>query len=702
MDEGDLEIGLQWDRRQDKFYVSNRFAMIAENVDDWESAEEPLSIDVQELKGLIADERAYGAALTRMVLRPKDVEPFYLRARARTEGSGCRLHMRIHLSVSAPVRYHTLRWELLCDPDTGTPIATRSNVLLSRYLSSPDWRPIPAPDRHDLCALTVVAGPNNLQDYRPKGRKLGEVKIDEELARVQTALSGIPGIRSVHNLPGAATLTSIIEALEQGVDDRAVDILYLVCHGVLIEDVPWLYLENSDRTVDVVDGRRLVESLSELERRPMMIMLCSCQSASAGTEMWSGDDGELSALGPRLASAGVGAVVAMQGNISMTTAETFAPTFFRTVAQHGVADEAMAAARRAIRERPDWWVPVLFSRLRSGRTYYTSGFVKREQQTWDSLVLQVKSRHFTPLIGPMLASRILGSREDIARAWAQRWQMPIASHNQGDLAQVAQYLRVRTTPGFVRVQLQEHMMNEIRQRQRGLPKDPIWSGLPSALVRGIDPSPAIHAVGQRLRFSDQGDPYRILADLEACLYVTTGWTDLLEDALKDQAREPITMMFPWNEQIVMGEATTRYEGTIPTVERPVVYHLYGRLEDLSSLVLTEDDYFVWLNAWATRRESVPSFVRKALVTSSLLFLGYRLDDWDFRVLFQSIKNLGGSGLLRENQHVGVQLSRESSLIEPEAVQQYLEWSLGEAKVSIYWGNTEQFLTDIHERIALGR
>lgn len=31
----------------------------------------------------------------------------------------------------------------------------------------------------------------------------------------------------------------------------------------------------------------------------------------------------------------------------------------------------MAVARDAVRDRSDWWVPVLYSRLRSGRTYFT-------------------------------------------------------------------------------------------------------------------------------------------------------------------------------------------------------------------------------------------------------------------------------------------------------------------------------------------
>ena len=35
----------------------------------------------------------------------------------------------------------------------------------------------------------------------------------------------------------------------------------------------------------------------------------------------------------------------------------------------------------------------------------------------------------------------------------------------------------------------------------------------------------------------------------------------------------------------------------------------------------------------------------SLVEKSLLFLGFRLDDWDFRVVFQAIKSFGGSQLM---------------------------------------------------------
>ena len=67
------------------------------------------------------------------------------------------------------------------------------------------------------------------------------------------------------------------------------------------------------------------------------------------------------------------AVVAMQGNISMTTAAAFTQAFFRAWTTDGLVDRATAVARAAVRERPDWWVPALFMRLKSGRLWYMPG-----------------------------------------------------------------------------------------------------------------------------------------------------------------------------------------------------------------------------------------------------------------------------------------------------------------------------------------
>ena len=137
----------------------------------------------------------------------------------------------------------------------------------------------------------------------------------------------------------------------------------------------------------------------------------------------------------------------------------------------------------------------------------------------------------------------------------------------------------------------------------------------------------------------------------------------------------------------------------PTAERPLVYHLFGRFDHPQSLVLTEEDYFGWFTAWHSRRLEIPAVVRSALVEKSLLFIGFRLDDWDFRVIFQAIRSFGGRQLMEENVHVGVQLSPENQLIEPEAAQEYLESYFGD-KVNIYWGDARRFLDELRARTGL--
>ena len=288
------------------------------------------------LQRLWADEPAYGAALTDMVLRPVDVAAFCAHALAVTDSVDTKLRLR--LNVDAPARFQAVRWESLREPSIGTPIATRLNVLFSRYFSSPKWRPIAPLVRRNLRTLAVIAAPQDVENYSSKGRVLAAVDVGGELGRARRALAGL----QVSELYGRdATLHSMFGVLEQGID-----VLYLVCHTKLTDDGPQLFFEGPTGTAVVVDGRQLAERLSELKQPPGVLLLCSPQPIGRG-EMWSVGNGELAALGPRLMAAGVAAVIAMQGTISMPSVEAFTPTFFGALAKHGVVDEAMATARRS-------------------------------------------------------------------------------------------------------------------------------------------------------------------------------------------------------------------------------------------------------------------------------------------------------------------------------------------------------------------
>jgi SIR2-like domain len=114
--------------------------------------------------------------------------------------------------------------------------------------------------------------------------------------------------------------------------------------------------------------------------------------------------------------------------------------------------------------------------------------------------------------------------------------------------------------------------------------------------------------------------------------------------------------------------------------------------------LTEDDYFDFLIGLASNRDLVPSVVKRALVDSALLFVGFFLETWEFRVLFRTIVSSEGRMMQRRYRHVAVQVDPEEGRTqEPERARAYLQESFGEANVSIFWGTPTEFLKEISDR-----
>ena len=690
-DSADFELGLIWDREQSSFDVNLRF-MTADSVDWPAHPKAPLNIDLDRLSQLSNDLPAYGAALTEMVFQSEEIVRFYDKAIAAARSMP--VHLRIHMEC--PRRFHSVRWELLRDPANGSAIATSRNILFSRYLSNANWQPISDSVTRESRALVVIAAPSNLHKYAPHGRSLPPVAVDEEIKRARDALRAYQPLVLAGPGRPRATLTDLLENL-QGRDNEF-DILYLVGHGTLTpDDVPLLYLEQPDGTADPVDGRRLAEHIQDLDRKPTLVMLLSCQSAEPGRDPDSGDEGALAGLGPRLAGAGVAAVVGMQGNVTMETVKRFVPAFFAAFHEDGVVDHAMAVARGAVRDRPDWWAPVLFSRLRSGRMPHAVKSTERARDMWQDVTLMVRNHRFTPVLGSGLADAIFGSRAEIAQRWARRWQMPLAPHARSNLEQVAQYLRVGHTQGRVTDYFQDYIRTELRERKENAKGDDPFGKLSVDLIEGEEPERAVLEVGRLLRDQDPTHPYRALASMPVKVFVTTAWTDLLQDAMKhrEPRKTPVTLFFPWTDRCDWDEPAEFDE---PTVECPWVYHLFGRLHNLDSLVLTEDDYLEWLKAWIEKHNTIPPAVKASLVKNSLLFLGYSLDDWDFRVVFQSIKSFRGN--MRGRSHIGVQLRPETETIEPEAAQTYLESFFDEDEVKIFWKDTSRFLDELRDHTGI--
>ncbi|MEW5830611.1 MAG: CHAT domain-containing protein [Chloroflexota bacterium] len=675
------ELELSLHRREGATYsIEMRFSQPNSDADVRLGQGEKITVelDIPALQAKIDSPEDYGKALSASLFADAGVLSAFAQARASAQSLKAPLRMRLLAGPSAP-ELHSLYWETLRDPQDGSPLFTSEQLFFSRYLSSTDLRPVRLKAKGELRALVAIANPSNLGEY-----SLEAVDVAGELGRARTGLGSIP----VTALPGSdkefCTLNALVEKLREGYD-----ILYLVAHGVYAKDQPWLFLQDDEGKVGRTAGLELVTRVKELDNPPRLIVLASCQSAGKGA-------GEaLQALGPSLAETGVPAVVAMQGNVFMETVEKFMPVFFTELQKDGQIDRAMAVARGTVRQQADFWMPALFMRLKSGRIWYVPGFGDEGGfEKWPSLLRSVDRGQCTPIIGSGLLEPYLGPWRDIARRWADKYHYPLATHQRDVLPQVAQYLAVNQDRHFPYDTLEDTVRESLKKRfESALPDD---LKQPRAKVASM-----LSTAGKALREKDPTEAHRILAGLPLPIYITTNYDNLLADALAEAGRKPEVVVCPWNEYIdTMASVFEKEPDYRPDPGRPLVYHLFGRWDNADSLVLTQDDYFDFLIGLTSNKDLIPTAVRRALADSALMFIGFQLDDWSFRVFYRAIMGQQGGGRRSRYAHIGVQIDPdESSTSEPERARDYLENYFGDADISIYWGASDDFVKELSQQLA---
>ena len=218
-------------------------------------------------------------SLTQSFFAEPAVQTAFAQARASAQSLGAPLRIRLMIGPSAS-ELQGLHWEMLRDPQDGSPLSTSENLLFSRYLSSLDWRPVRLRAKGELRALVVVANPSDLADYG-----LAPIDVEGELARARHGLGEIPV--SALPEPGSsrrATLNNLVAHLRES----EYDILYLVCHGALVKQEPWLWLEDDQGKVARASGAELVTRLNELATRPRLLVLASCESAGRQSRRCAG------------------------------------------------------------------------------------------------------------------------------------------------------------------------------------------------------------------------------------------------------------------------------------------------------------------------------------------------------------------------------------------------------------------------------
>jgi hypothetical protein len=680
-DYADLEIGLHY-REIGSYAVEFRFSQPDDEADIRLDQGHPVQavFDFEALKTLEDDPAAYGRLLTQALFADPEVKTAFAQAFASAQSLGAALRLRLMVGPSAP-ELHRLHWETMQNPLDDTPLSTSENIVFSRYLSSLDWRPVRLHSKGDLRALVVVANPANLADYG-----LAAIDVQAEIKRAQQGLGDVPsGVLSSAHKDQRPTLNNLIDALR----NDEYDILYLLCHGSLVKKQAWLWLEDEQGKAARVSGTELVTRMGELIERPRLVVLASCESAGAASGQ------ALAALGPRLAETGIPSVLAMQGKVSMQTVTDFMPVFFRELRSDGHIDRAVAVARGVARQNPDYWMPVLFMRLKSGRIWYVPGFGEEENgfEKWESLAGFIREKNCTPILGVGLIEAFLGSRREMSKRWAEKHGFPLSPQDREVLPRVAQYVVTNQSPAYIPIAVREVIRDElVRRFADELPAE--WREKSSWSYSQVEQ--ALDWVAEKSWEKKPQDPYRLLAQMRLPIYITAGTVDLMRRALIDAGADPQVRICPWNKWIPKDKVI--YEET-PTPEKPLVYHLFGHLDVPNSMVYAEDRYFDYLIGVTLNKSLIPSAVRAALSSTSLLFLGFQMDDWEFRTFFRYLMAQEGRELLKFYSHAAAQIEpEEERIVDVKRARSYLEEYFESENISIYWGNSAEFLKDLWQHL----
>jgi hypothetical protein len=283
------------------------------------------------------------------------------------------------------------------------------------------------------------------------------------------------------------------------------------------------------------------------------------------------------------------------------------------------------------------------------------------ERDWDFLLRRIRFGKCTPLLGAGVNYGILPLGSEIARQWAEEYEYPL--QDKSNLANVAQYLAVQLDSMF--------------------PKE--------EMVRTISRAAAAPD------FSTYDEPHIVLADLPLPVYLTTNYDDFMVKALQRRGKDARSELCKWNTYI-FGLPSVFDNGFSPTPANPVVFHLFGHNEVPESLVLTRDDYLDFLVSISRDPGLLPPRIQEAIWGSSLLWIGYSLQDWTFQVLYRFLFKGYEKSLRRIN--VGVQLLPVSPDLPEEAgkrIQNYLDNYFEATENRNYWGTAREFANELRRR-----
>ncbi len=289
---------------------------------------------------------------------------------------------------------------------------------------------------------------------------------------------------------------------------------------------------------------------------------------------------------------------------------------------------------------------------------------------WKPLVRRLKRGECTPFLGAGACADVLPTGTAVATEWAQHHNYPLADSR--DLMKVAQYRYIKSKDAKVP---KEEIIEEFRAK-----------GLPD--------------------FSQPNQVHGVLAGLPLPVYLTTNYDNFMAEALRKHNKDPREVVCPWHKDIREKQNVDDFSYQ-PSTDAPLVFHFHGHWSNWASLVLTEEDYVEFLRELAVNFPLlVPTRIQQALTDTRLLFLGYGIGDWTFRLLLQTLQGCLAPSV--QQLHLTVQLEPDEpdkpakpgwTPQRKQAATDYLDQyydRFQNMRIQVYWGTCEGFVNELRQ------
>lgn len=287
---------------------------------------------------------------------------------------------------------------------------------------------------------------------------------------------------------------------------------------------------------------------------------------------------------------------------------------------------------------------------------------KDSDSDWQLLINRIKNGKCTPFIGPGIHTERLPAGSKLAEELAEKHHYPLEDYH--NLMRVAQFIATTYDDNFLK---EDVICRKIKETTESTNDE---------------------------YFKSEFEPHNFLARLQLPLYITTNYDNSMLRALKLNNRNPSKLICNWNEPHLNNLPES---DKLPSKDNPLVFYFHGYFEKPNSIVISEDDYLDFMVAISKNKKLLPPWIEEALSENSLLFLGYSMSDWNFKVIHRILA--GYRGLSRSPMNISVQLPpiAYNNDVKIKAVQ-YLTRYFAQQKIKVFWGSRDEFFQELKKKM----